>query len=322
MTDKGKYTDVSSFEALYQHGIEKAVIAIGVFDGVHRGHQLLISELLKMAEAEKAAPVALTFYPHPREILSPESSPRLLTAPAKKIKLLHDYGVSAVVTIPFTKEFAALSAPEFINDCLISEKVLLCGICVGRQWRFGSGGQAGNNVLKDFAEKGHFNFKAVDELYLNDREISSTSIRKAVSSGLLDEAAEMLGRPYSLTGTVEKGNMIAGSELECPTANLRIKYGVLPPSGVYAGRAFADGKSYTAAVALGYSPTYRHYHKPEARVEVHIFDFNGNIYGKEVEVEFIKYLREERCFSSPENLKKQIESDLIQIREIMEKNNG
>ncbi len=307
---------MSSLDALASHGIDNAVIAIGVFDGVHRGHQLLLSRLREMAEAENATPVAFTFYPHPKQVLNPSAPPELLVSPEKKVELLHDYGMKAVVTMPFTKSFASLEPDEFIRECLITSRVNLRGICVGRQWRFGAKGRGNVEVLEKFAENGHFAFAAVDEFTINGKEVSSTAIRRAISSGRLHDAEQMLGRPYCLQGTVAHGYKVAGKELECPTANLEFRWGVIPPHGVYAGRAIVEGKSHASAVAVGVSPTFQG-HRKGPRVEVHLFDFSGDIYGNELQIEFIEYLREERCYSSPEALKTQIGKDIGQIRKIL-----
>lgn len=314
-----KYVNVASFDALAEHGIAEVVIAIGVFDGVHEGHQVLLKELVSMAERTGARPVALTFYPHPREVLEPENTPSLLIPPARRVELLHDYGCEAVVTIPFSREFAELSAEDFIKDCLFSPRVSIKGICVGKGWKFGAGAMGDIGLLKAYAKKGHFDFRPVGELEIDGRPVSSTFIRQAVSAGRLDDAAAMLGRSYALSGTVEKGRKIAGPELECPTANLKFRFGVLPPNGVYAGRAIVDGKSYVSALAVGVSPTFREHDDRHRRVEAHILDFSGDLYGRRMELEFVEYLREERCFSSTESLKQQISDDIEKIKAIMNK---
>jgi len=307
-----RHIDVSSFDALGAHGLAKVAVAVGVFDGVHLGHRKILDSLLTMAKAVKADPVAITFHPHPRELLNPDSPPSLLLPPEMKTRLLHEYGAKGVVTIPFTREFASLSPPEFVYDCLYSSRVEMKGICVGSNWRFGSGGAGNVEFLRERSKESGFAFESVDEISLKDgRPISSTSIRRAISSGDLELAKAMLGRNYSLYGTVEKGRRIAGPELERPTANLKIRYGVLPPSGVYAGMAKLDGASMPAAIAIGSSPTFmRSFGGSEIRVEVHIPGFSGDIYGRPLEAELVKYIREERCFPDVQSLKMQIEEDV------------
>lgn len=309
--------DVSSMDALAEYGVKAACMAIGVFDGVHRGHQLLISNLLAMSCRHHCTPVALTFFPHPREVIYPENPPTLLVPPFKKIELLHQYGIKAVVTMHFSRELAAMSPAEFIKNCLHSAQVNIRGICVGKKWRFGAGGAGDSSMLHHFADNGHFDFDAVSELVVGNSIVSSSNIRRAISSGLLTSAGEMLGRPYSLCGIVEKGYHVAGPELAHPTANLKITNGVLPPDGVYAASAIVKGSRYPAAVNIGMSPTYNRVEDKKRRFEVHIIGFDRNLYGAAVEVELLQYLREERCFLNSEMLKIQIIKDIEDIKQII-----
>ncbi|OGV33252.1 MAG: riboflavin biosynthesis protein RibF [Lentisphaerae bacterium GWF2_45_14] len=313
---KNGYINVSSLSSLADFGISRASVAIGVFDGVHIGHQQLLKELIKMTDQNHSEPVALTFFPHPRTILRPDSPPSLILPPFKKIELLHQCGIKAVVTIPFTKEFSMFKPEDFVKYSLITREVELTGICVGRNWRFGSGGAGNSEKLRELAQKKHFDFIAVDEITLDDHKVSSSNIRRSISSGLLEDAAKMLGRPYSLSGIVEKGKRVAGPQLTFPTANLKIDFGILPPNGVYAGSVKFSKKVYPAAIAIGLSPTFNYAENKTPRVEVHLIGFKGDIYGSQIEAELFSYLREERCYSSPEELKKQITSDIANVSEI------
>ena len=311
-----KQLNVSSLGELVENDIRRVSIAIGVFDGVHCGHQVLLKELVEMAEKTNSTPVAMTFYPHPRAILNPQNPPPLLIPPAKRISLLHDYGMQAVVTLSFSKSFAEQSPENFIKSCLHSPDIKISGLCVGRDWRFGAKGIGKVNLLEKMAKKDDFDFAAVKEFIRNGDVVSSTSIRRAIASGKLSDAAEMLGRHYSLTGIVERGHHDATRDLNHPTANLNIQYGVLPPCGVYAAKAFVNGKTRVAAVNIGVSPTYNRPGEKKTRLEAHFVDFSEDIYGQTVEVELLEYLREERCFFSPVELKKQIEIDLKKIQTI------
>ena len=310
---KNRQLNVSSLGELVENGIKRVSIAIGVFDGVHRGHQLLLKRLVKMSRKNNSTPVAMTFYPHPRTILTPQNPPPLLVPPAKRISLLHDYGMQAVVTLSFSKSFSEQSPEKFIKSCLHSPDIEICGLCVGRDWRFGAKGSGKIDLLEKMSEEDHFDFDAVEEFVRNGDIVSSTSIRRAIASGQLGDAAEMLGRHYSLTGIVEKGHQDATRDLHHPTANLDIQYGVMPPCGVYAARAFVNGKMRIAAVNIGISPTYNRPGKQKVRLEAHFLDFSDDIYGQTVEIELLEYLREERCFFSTLELKKQIEVDLERI---------
>lgn len=309
--------NVSSLGELVENGITRVSVAIGVFDGVHRGHQLLLKQLAEMAGKNNSVPVAMTFYPHPRAVLNPQNPPPLLISPWKRICLLHNYGAEAVVTLSFSQSFAEQSPEKFMEKCLHSPEVTICGLCVGEKWRFGAKGSGGIDLLEKMSVEEGFDFAAVPELVMNGEVVSSTSVRRAVAGGKLSEAAEMLGRNYSLAGIVERGHQDATRDLQHPTANLNIQYGVLPPCGVYAARAFINGRKYTAAVNVGVSPTYNRPDEKKVRLEVHCINFSEDIYGGKVEVELLEYIREERCFLSPGELKKQIETDLERIIQIV-----
>lgn len=310
--------DISEIDTLAQHGIRRAAVAVGCFDGVHRGHQRLLTELHELARATRAEPVAVTFHPHPREIICPLEPVMLLVSREQKLALLHEAGIRAVVTLPFTRDFAALSPEEFLGRSLTAPHVVLAGLCVGRQWRFGAGGAGNRETVEAYAHHHHFVFRAVPELTLAGKVVSSTAIRRAIASGLLDEAREMLGRPYGIIGRVTAGQHIAGPILACPTANLVVHHGIIPPAGVYAGHAvLADGRRLPAAIAIGAAPTFRHQLAERPVVEIHILDFTADLYGQLLAVEFFRYLREERCFSSPATLRAQIARDLAAVRHLL-----
>lgn len=308
---------VNSLDALANHNLKRISVAFGVFDGVHLGHQMLIERLQSMAEKTSAEPVAITFYPHPREILAPDEPPLLLVSRKKKIDLLGELGVKAVVTMPFTPEFASLSAETFLDDCLYASGIDITGICVGSDWRFGHKGQGSIETIKHYADVHNFKYDPVKELVINGKIVSSTAIRRAVSSGLLKEAKEMLGRNYSLSGRVISGYTIGSSLLECPTANISISHGIIPPRGVYAGYAVFEKEKFPAAISIGISPTFAELHRSVSDIEVHLLDFKGDLYGKELETEFVEYIREERCYPSGQGLKQQVAEDIKNIRKVL-----
>ncbi len=314
-TDK-KYIDVITVSSLAGFGLKKVVLAIGVFDGIHLGHQLLLQQLLEMGRELDAAPCALTFFPHPRQVLVPDKAPPLLLPPEEKTRLLHQFGMEAVVTIPFTREFASQSPDDFIDNCICSQTVEVVGIAVGANWHFGQGGKGGIADLSRIAAVRNIRLTAVEEMTIDGQIISSTAIRRAIAGGVLDRAAAFLGRNYSLFGEVCHGYRIASTELQHPTANLAIEYGILPPNGVYAGLVHIDGRKLTAAVNIGECPTFNRANA-EVRVEVHVLDFHEDLYGKKIELELVHYLREERTFSDAEALKQQIIADVRQIRQLI-----
>ncbi|MFA6569141.1 MAG: riboflavin biosynthesis protein RibF [Victivallales bacterium] len=312
--------NVSSLESLAQHGIGRVSVAIGVFDGVHTGHRLLLGELVRIARETGSIPAVLTFYPHPRQVLYPDEPLLLLVSQEKKIELINSFGIKTVITFPFTKEFAEADAETFLGDCLYSPDVKLCGICVGRKWRFGAGGKGNINTLDSFSKKENIRFSAVEELSLKGHLVSSTAIRRAVTGGLLETAMQMLGRPYSLVGKVGHGESIGAKVLDCPTANLSVSHGVIPPKGVYAGYAVFNGVRYPSAISIGTAPTFKHRDPERLLIEAHIMDgFDGSIYDRNLEIEFVEYLRPERCFSSVETLKGQIKEDIGKIRGILKR---
>jgi riboflavin kinase/FMN adenylyltransferase len=270
-----------------------------------------------MSEKCGALPVVLTFFPHPRKVLFPQEPPMLLVPNFRKIELLAGQGIHAVVTLPFTRQFAELSADEFLTDCLYAPDIEIAGICVGSKWRFGRGGEGNAETIHRFADIHGFLFDPVEELILNGAPVSSTRIRRAVSSGLLDDAAAMLGRNYSLSGTVVHGAAHGSSVLDCPTANIRISDGILPPDGVYAGYAFYDGIRYPAAVSLGKAPTFGEQRDTDSVIEVHLIGFSGDLYGEKMKIEFVEYLREVRCYSSTEKLKEQIKKDIAAVKQFV-----
>ena len=312
----------SSLGELRKDGFDSVVAAIGVFDGIHLGHRKLLTELCEMAERHSAHPVAMTFYPHPRVLVDPKSAPELLLPPEEKVRLLKAYGAETVVTIPFTKSFAALSPDDFLNNCLFSGEIAVKGICVGKNWKFGARAAGNTAFLEEYANRKQFDFCPVKELKTPDGMIiSSSAVRKAVSEGKLTLAESMLGRHYALYGTVERGYRMATETLEAPTANLRTEWGVIPPNGVYAAFVWIDGKRYSAAVNIGVSPTFRSiYGSISRRIEIHVLDgFQENLYDKYLSLELAAFIREETAFPSPEALKKQIRLDLCRITEILKR---
>lgn len=321
---EGKYREMPEFipgnldriEDLSLYGINRAVVAIGVFDGVHRGHQKLLTELQAVSAELDCYPIVMTFYPHPRSLLT-ENPPNLLYSRDEKVRLLHHYGVKAVVTVNFTRQFAALSPEKFLEQAVFTGNVPILGICVGKKWRFGAKAAGNAEFLARVAAEKHFRFSAVEELCLeNGQTVSSTAIREAIGSGRLDLAEWMLGRRYSLFGTVRHGYHNAGEKLDAPTANLEIDQGVLPPCGVYAGIVhLSDHEQFAAAVNIGVAPTFQEqYGSIPPRIEVHLLDgFQGNLYGRKMQLELAGFVRPERRFPDIDSLKQQITEDIKQI---------
>ena len=287
-------------------------LAIGVFDGVHLGHQAVISTSAKHAKEAGGTPVVVTFDPHPVKVLRPNNAPHLLTATQHKIELIRDLGVAHLLVLHFDRAFAATSPEDFVRQ-LVDNSKPLCEICVGHEWSFGKG-RAGNlALLKELGEIHGFHVIGVEAVKVNGEVVSSTAIRQAVEAGDLVKATQMLGREYTILGTVVRGEQL-GRKLGFPTANLSAHSEQFPPNGVYVVEARLAGALYRGVANLGFRPTVAA-GKPERLLELHLFDLEREIYGEEIEVRFVRYLRPEQKFADVEALKAQIAADVRQARE-------
>jgi riboflavin kinase/FMN adenylyltransferase len=289
-------------------------LAIGVFDGVHLGHRSVLLRARADARAGGGSAVAVTFDPHPAKILRPESAPRLLTASAHKLQLIHGLGIETVLVIPFTKEFAATPPEEFVLQ-LHAACHPLREICVGHEWSFGRG-RAGNlEMLGKMGDQLGFDEIGVPAVQVDGEIVSSTAIRAAVERGDLERAARLLGRDYSILGTVVRGDQI-GRSLGFRTANLSAHNEQFPPNGVYAVTAVWRGQLLKGVVNLGVRPTIASTNG-ERLLELHLLDFEQDIYGEDVEVTFHTCLRPEEKFTSVDALKAQIGRDVAAARRIL-----
>jgi riboflavin kinase / FMN adenylyltransferase len=288
-------------------------LAIGVFDGVHLGHQAVISTSARHAQDANGTPVVVTFDPHPAKVLRPQDAPHLLTATPHKLALIRDLGVAHLLVLHFDRQFAATAPEEFVQQ-LVTNSAPLREICVGHEWSFGKG-RAGNlALLKQLGPTHGFDVVGVQAVTLNGEVVSSTAIRRAVAGGDLIKATQMLGREYTILGTVKAGDKL-GRKLGFPTANLSAHSEQFPPNGVYVAEARLAGALYRGVANLGYRPTVSA-GTPERLLELHLFDLNRDIYGEEVEVRFLRYLRPEQKFESVEALAGQISRDVAQAREL------
>ena len=287
--------------------------AIGVFDGVHLGHQAVISTSAEHAKRVGGTPVVITFDPHPVKVLRPENAPHLLTATQHKIGLIRGLGVEHLLVIHFDREFAATPPEQFVTQ-LVEHAKPLRQICVGHEWSFGRN-RAGNlDLLTKLGAQHGFDVIGIKPVTVNGAVVSSTAIRRAVEQGDFAKATEMLGREYTILGTVKKGAQL-GRELGFPTANLSAHSEQFPPNGVYAAEARLDGATLRGVVNLGFRPTIESA-RPERLLELHLFDLNRDIYGEDVEVRFLRYLRPEQKFNSLDELKAQIARDVEEARHV------
>jgi riboflavin kinase/FMN adenylyltransferase len=289
-------------------------LAIGVFDGVHRGHQAVISTSAEHAGATNGTPVVVTFDPHPEKVLRPASAPHLLTSTPHKIALIRGLGVAHLLIITFDKKFAATEPEDFVQQ-LVEHSKPLREICVGHEWSFGKNRRGNLELLKKLGARFDFNVVGVPPVTVNGEVVSSTTIRQSVEAGDLRKAAVMLGREYTILGTVVRGDDL-GKKIGFPTANLSAHNEQFPPNGVYFAGAKMDGVAYPGVVNLGYRPTVSS-SKTERILEIHLLDFERDIYGKDLEVRFIRYLRPEKKFENIDALVRQIEFDVQQARKLL-----
>ena len=299
---------------LEKYGIRSVAVAAGVFDGVHRGHLQVLRAMLRMSETTGAVPCVLTFSPHPRSVLAGKQAPELLLPKEEKYRLLFEAGAQGIVEQEFTKEFAALAPEAFLHQFLHAGNVRIQGLCVGNTWRFGAGAAGSCETIAKMAQKENFLFTPVPELMLNDRVVSSTRIRHAISIGAVDAARKMLGRRPAVYGNIVHGMGLAGPVLGFPTANVEVSAGLIPAYGVYAVYILVDGVAYPGAANVGVAPTIRKEDDPKPKFEVHILNFSGDLYGKNVKVELVRHIRPEKKFHSVDELKAQMAEDLNQIK--------
>jgi riboflavin kinase / FMN adenylyltransferase len=289
-------------------------LAIGAFDGMHRGHQAVISTSAGHAQSANGTPVVVTFNPHPMKALRPSEAPHLLTATQHKIKLIRDLGVQHLLVIKFDKTFAATAPEDFVQQ-LVTHSKPLREICVGHEWSFGKGRRGNLALLKKLGAQFEFEVVGIPAVTLRNGElVSSTAIRHAVEAGDFAKAAEMLGREYTILGTVVRGENL-GKKIGFPTANLSAHSEQFPPNGVYFAQATLAGTVYPGVVNLGYRPTVSS-GKSERVLEIHLLDFDHEIYGRDVEVRFVRYLRPEQKFENLDALARQIEFDVQQARQL------
>ena len=300
-------------------GWGRCVATIGVFDGVHRGHQQIISRARELATERKVPTVLITFTPHPSEVVRPGTHPPLLTTNTRKAELAAALGVDVVIFVPFTLEFSHLTPDEFVHEALVAD-LHASAVVVGENFRFGHKASGDIGTLTELGQRWGFDAEGVPLLADGGRPISSTYIRSCVEAGDIDAATDALGRPHRLDGIVVRGDQ-RGRDLGFPTANLRAEsFAAVPADGVYAGRAVridewgntrTDIEPRTAAISVGTNPTFDGRHRS---VEAFILDFDGDLYGQNLGVEFVHRLRGMLKFESIGELVTQMTDDVEQTR--------
>jgi riboflavin kinase/FMN adenylyltransferase len=293
-----------------------AVVTIGNFDGVHIGHQALFHEVVETADRMGGKSVAITFEPHPMRVLDPDGHPALITLFEQKSELISAAGIDVLLAIPFTRQFANIPAREFVSDLLV-KRIGMKAIIIGNDYAFGKNREGNIDLLKALSADLGFDVRVVDWIqgpHNGGRRISSTKIRQLIIDGEMDRAQKLLGRHYQIRGDVAHGRDRGGRLLGFPTANITLQDELCPKTGVYAVTVELDGITHQGVANIGYSPTFDDH---LFTVEVHLLDFNQDIYGKKLRVNFIERLRDEIRFSGLEQLSEQIKLDVVRAREIL-----
>jgi riboflavin kinase/FMN adenylyltransferase len=301
-------------------GWGRSVVTIGVFVGVHRGHQQIIGHTVKRARATGVPAVVMTFDPHPAEVVRPGSHPAVLTEPGRKAELIAGLGVDAMCVIPFTLDFSKLPAEGFVHDVLV-DTLHASLVVVGENFRFGHKAAGDVELLRKLGRTFGFGVEAAPLVSADDTVFSSTYIRSLIAAGDVGAAAAALGRPHRLDGVVVRGDQ-RGRQLGFPTANLmNSQYAAVPADGVYAARvaighspADASTADRMAAVSVGTNPTFS---GRERRVEAFILDFDADIYGERIAIDFVERLREQRTYTSLPPLVEQINDDVARTRGLL-----
>ena len=303
------------YHSLDDLSLQNTWLTIGIFDGVHRGHQEILRPLVSGARAAGAPAVVLTFFPHPAVVLGGKLDFKCLTTPDERAALLGSCGVDKVITQTFDRALADQTAGEFMQR--LSDRLGLRRLFIGYDTALGRGREGNAARLTGLGTELCYTVTSIPPLKDENGIISSTRIRAAVAAGKVSQAASDLGRPYSITGPVIHGDG-RGRTLAIPTANIKIPPDkVLPLYGIYACRAWVKGRSHPAATSIGVRPTFFRDEPPAPTIEAHLLDFRGDLYGQDVRLEFLEYLRPEEKYGSIEELMQQIRQDIAQTRDII-----
>jgi len=299
------------------HGTDNAeitrptVLTLGVFDGLHLGHQLIMQTVVERAHSIGAVPTVITFEPHPRAVLHPESAPPLLQTFDQKIEALGVLGIEQTIVIHFDKSFAQIRAEDFLRD-VIADRLHARDVYLGRGFAFGHNREGNIELLQSISQDLGFFAEEVPEVRLRGERVSSTRIRELLNQGRVNRARRMLGRPYGVEGRVVRGAE-RGVKLGFPTANLQPRNRVIPLKGVYVTATLLEGEWRRSVTNIGTRPTFET--EAETSVETFVMNWSGNLYGDVVRVRFLHRLRNEKKFSSIDELKSQIERDVTRAQE-------
>ncbi|ADH86352.1 bifunctional riboflavin kinase/FAD synthetase [Desulfurivibrio alkaliphilus] len=304
------YTSLDQIPAPFPH----ACVTIGNFDGVHMGHQQLFNTVSDLARRHRGTGVAITFEPHPLQVVRPEIGIKLISTYEQKVELISMAGIDALLVIPFTQEFAAMDAEQFVDQVLVGT-LGVRELVVGYDYAFGKGRRGDADFLEACGKKQAFTVRVIPAFKVDGMVVSSSKVRELVAAGRMEDVTKLLGRYYQMRGVVQVGKKRGGSILGFPTANLSLnEHDLCPKHGVYVTQVVYGGKCYGGVLNIGYNPTFA---DSKLAAETHIFDFNQDIYGQPIKINLLKHLRGERKFSGPEELAAQIARDVTEAKEVL-----
>ena len=306
------YYDINDFEQ-----VPNAVVTIGTFDGVHRGHQEILRNMVNRSKELGGESVVVTFFPHPRQVLSHDSNIRFISTQEEKIRHLEELGIDNLIIINFTKDFAAIQSEDFIKDYIV-KNIQPAVLIIGYDHHFGKGRTGDFDMLYELGNQYHFKVEKIQEQDVDNVAVSSTKIRHFLENGDIKHANMLLGYEFSYTGKVIHGQQV-GHKMGYPTANIDVakEFQLIEKQGVYATFAEIDGKSYPSMTYIGKRPTM-HDDRPQS-IETHIISYNGDLYNKEIKISFVDFVRDDKKFDNFEALKRQISIDEQQIINILNK---
>jgi riboflavin kinase/FMN adenylyltransferase len=296
---------------------QEMILTIGVFDGVHLGHQYLISQLVEQARQQNLSSGVVTFRQHPQEVLQPKTKLPFLTDLMERSNLLKDEGVDVIIPLSFTVEFARLGARQFVS--LLKKYLRMCGLVIGVDFALGQNREGNTDALRALGQEMDFTVTVVPAVMIDGEVVSSTAIRKALASGDMKRVRNLTGRPFNLHGRVITGAG-RGVALGFPTANMDIvPEQALPPDGVYVCCAYIDGQAYQSMTNIGQNPTFG---DRKRVVEVYVVDYHGDLYGRELKIDIMDWLRAEKKFNTVAELKQQMAEDVKHGKAILKSEGG
>ena len=303
----------------FPRSLNYPVMTIGVFDGVHRGHQVILQQLVKRARRKEGTSILLTFTPHPQKIISPNDAPPLLQTELQKRRILAELGVDMIVCLPFTRELSLHTPEDFVRQILHNHGIR--EIHVGSNFRFGHRRAGDIDTLRSLGQELQFEVYETEPVYFRGTRISSSSIRKLLREGRVALAKRFLQRPYQIQGIVVRGSG-KGVQLGFPTANLEPASELIPANGVYVTRAYLNEKIYPSVTNVGYRPTLHEESSGSPVVEPHLLDFDEDLYGRPMKLDFCFRLRAEKKFANVSELQKQIGRDVEETRRYLRRIKG